>query len=105
MKESHSESLASHTGPESCGVTRKGDAEALTGESAGQVIESRKTFTSGRRLPSEGAEGNILCSAIARGTRVPRGLSPWHAWTQLIREPGGPVFSRSVVHAGTHREV
>ncbi|SRR5579871_2312928 len=43
MKESYSESSASHTGPESCGVPRKGDAEALTGESAGRVIESRKT--------------------------------------------------------------
>lgn len=47
MKESHSESLASHTGPESCGVTRKGGAEALTRESAGQVTESRKTHYSG----------------------------------------------------------
>ena len=51
MKESHSESLASHTGPESCGVTCQSDAEALTGESAGQVNESRKTLTPGRRLP------------------------------------------------------
>jgi|SRR5579862_7570225 len=35
--------------PESCGVPRKGDAEALTGESAGQAIESRKTHYSGRK--------------------------------------------------------
>src|SRR5215813_12749517 len=42
MKESYSESLASHTGPESCGTTCKGDAEALIGGSAGQETESRK---------------------------------------------------------------
>ena len=47
MKESYSESVASHTGPESCGVPRKGDAEALTGGSAGRVIESRKIHYSG----------------------------------------------------------
>jgi hypothetical protein len=38
MKESYSEGIATHTGPESCGVARKGGAEALTGEGAGQVL-------------------------------------------------------------------
>jgi len=37
MKESHGEGPATHTGPESCGVTRKGGDEALTGGSAGRV--------------------------------------------------------------------
>ena len=37
MKESHGEGVATHTGPESCAVARKGDGEALTGERAGQV--------------------------------------------------------------------
>ena len=54
MKESYSESIASHTGPESCGVARKGKAEALTGESAGQVTESRKTFYFGTPTPFGG---------------------------------------------------
>jgi hypothetical protein len=44
MKESHSEGLAIHTGPESCGVAREDNVEALTGESAGRVF-SRETLT------------------------------------------------------------
>jgi len=31
MKESHSEGLATHTGPESCGGAREGVVEALQG--------------------------------------------------------------------------
>ena len=38
MKESYVEGLATHNGPESCGVTRKGGVEALTGERAGRVF-------------------------------------------------------------------
>lgn len=39
MKESYGEGLATRTGPESCVETaRKGGGEALTGESAGQVL-------------------------------------------------------------------
>ena len=37
MKESYDEGIASHIGPESCGGTRDGAAEALTGERAGRV--------------------------------------------------------------------
>jgi hypothetical protein len=36
------EGVAIHTGPESCGATRKGGVEALTAETAGQEIEPRK---------------------------------------------------------------
>ena len=38
MQESYGEGVANHTGPESCGVTREGGVEALTGGSAGQVL-------------------------------------------------------------------
>ena len=37
MQESYSERLAIYTGPESCGVVREDNVEALTGESAGRV--------------------------------------------------------------------
>src|SRR5216683_5086943 len=37
MKESHAERLATHRGPESCEVARKGSVEALTGVRAGRV--------------------------------------------------------------------
>ena len=38
MKESYVKGVANHSGPESCGGARKGDGEALTGESAGWVL-------------------------------------------------------------------
>jgi hypothetical protein len=38
MKESYGEGIASHADPESCGVTREGGVEALTGARAGRVL-------------------------------------------------------------------
>jgi len=40
MKKSYGKSVATHTDPESCGVTCKGDVEALTGGSSRQGCES-----------------------------------------------------------------
>jgi RNA-directed DNA polymerase len=44
MKESYGEGLATHTGPESCGATREGGVEALTGVRAGRVLSRERTF-------------------------------------------------------------
>ena len=44
MKESHSEGLASHTVPESCGVRCKMYAEALTGACMGRVLSREITY-------------------------------------------------------------
>ena len=38
MQESHGEGVASHTGPKSCAVVRKGGGEALIGVRAGQAL-------------------------------------------------------------------
>jgi len=38
MRKSYGEGVANHTGPESCGVAREGDGEALTGGRAGRVL-------------------------------------------------------------------
>jgi hypothetical protein len=38
MKKSYECEVATHIGPESCGVARKGGVEALTGERAGRVF-------------------------------------------------------------------
>ncbi len=38
MEVSYGEGVASHTGPESCAVARKGRGEALTGGRAGRVL-------------------------------------------------------------------
>jgi hypothetical protein len=55
MQESYSERLAIYTGPESCGVVREDNVEALTGESAGRVAKkdrrsgSLRSFTKSTR--------------------------------------------------------
>ena len=46
MKESCRKGVANHPDPESCGVGRKDDAEALTGARAGEVL-SREINVSG----------------------------------------------------------
>lgn len=76
MKESHGEGLATHTGPESCGASREGGDEALTGARAGQDIEPRKFAYSGKPTLSCYAEGNNRCTDKARCAGVPRGHRP-----------------------------
>jgi RNA-directed DNA polymerase len=41
MRVQYGKDVASHSGPELCGVAREGDAEALTGETGGSAIEPR----------------------------------------------------------------
>lgn len=42
MKESHSEGVANHADPESCGGAREGAVEALTGARAGQPLSRER---------------------------------------------------------------
>jgi hypothetical protein len=44
MQKSYESGTATHIGPESCGVTRKGGVEALTGERAGRVFSRVRSF-------------------------------------------------------------
>jgi RNA-directed DNA polymerase len=43
MKESYAEGLATHSGPESCGGSRKGTVEALTGVRTGRVSSRERS--------------------------------------------------------------
>src|SRR6266849_6641078 len=43
MKESYAEGPAAHSGPESCGVSRKGNVEALPGVGAGRVFSRARS--------------------------------------------------------------
>lgn len=72
MKEPYGKGLASHPGPESCGAAREGGAEALTGESAGE-LSSREITTSMVPTPLGEAEGNIHGRAIASAQGTGRG--------------------------------
>ncbi len=47
MKESYRKGVANHPDPESCGVDRKGGAEALTGARAGEVLSREINQTLG----------------------------------------------------------
>jgi hypothetical protein len=44
MKKSYGKGLATHTDPESCGATREGGVEALTGESTGRVFSRERNL-------------------------------------------------------------
>src|ERR1017187_623596 len=77
MKESHGEGLATHTGPESCGASREGGVEALTGVRTGQDIEPRKLAYTGAPTLSCHAEGNNRCTVKARCIGVRRGHRPY----------------------------
>jgi hypothetical protein len=45
MEKHTMEGIASHIDPESCGATRKGGVEALTGERMGRVISRVRTHS------------------------------------------------------------
>jgi RNA-directed DNA polymerase len=72
MKEPYGEGVASHPGPESCGVVREGGAEALTGGSAGEPL-SREIPTSTVPTPLGEAEGNTRGRDIASARGTGRG--------------------------------
>ena len=88
MKEPHREGPANHPEPESCGGTREGMAEALTGAGAGRV--------SSREINEIGSADAVLGSGRQHlGARhrecpvgSPRSETPLHAPKLLTREPG-----------------
>ena len=63
MREPYGEGVASHPGPESCGVAREGEAEALTGGSAGEPL-SREIPTS--TVPTPLASSRLLTTPVQR---------------------------------------
>ena len=75
MRESYSEDIASHAGPESCADVRKGRREALTGVCAGEVLSPETIFL---RVPTQSsyAEGNTVGDVMVRPQRALRGLRP-----------------------------
>ncbi len=75
MKESHRKGPASHPDPESCGVARNDEAEALTGEGAGELL-SREIRSFGVPTPLSEAEGNTGGGVSASPPRTPRGRRP-----------------------------
>jgi len=104
MRVSYGEDIANHTDPESCVCIRKGAIEALTGESAGQVLSRERGFAPGcrRRQLGRKATRNISISQEMFRPRVVE--DPEHARKLSAREPGGPVSGRSGWRHGPRRE-
>jgi hypothetical protein len=97
MKESNSEELATHAGPESCVVTREGGGEALTGVRIGRVSSRERSLSrGGRRITVSGRQhgcARIRWSNTRRvRTRSSAVLDPAHVRNHLARELGGLMF-------------
>lgn len=103
MKESYGEGVAIHTGPESCGGTREGAVEALTGETAGQGIEPRK-HPRLRDADAHGAERKARSGASIRQDAV-ESRAVADSGTQGSILHGNREVPRLPEPIGTHREV
>jgi len=76
MKVSYGEGVATHTGPESCGVVRKGSVEALTGVRAGRVSSRERNSLRGADAVKESGRQHRDCLDMARDRRTLRGRRP-----------------------------
>lgn len=94
MQVFHDEGLATHIGPEPCGVLREDGIEASAGERAGQPLSREKDF-----VPDADAfhtvEGNMTGRVFASVRSIRRGRRPWHGRTLHEREPGDLLIGRS----------
>ena len=80
MKESYSEDLASHAGPESCASARKDRGEALTGGSAGELLSREIIRVRGADAVSVSGRQHALSRKGERQVR--------HARSQNLRMHG-----------------
>jgi len=92
MQVSYDEGLASHIGPESCVYGRKAVHEALTGESAGQVLSHESRLTPGCRRRQDVRKATWNFSQSQEGFRPRVVVDPVHARKLPAREPGDPMF-------------
>ena len=93
MKESYSEELANHTGPESCEGVREGALEALTGEPAGRAIEPRnQLFQEADLLMVRGRQHRIHRRNGKGGSGSCAVAEPGHVGKLLTRKPGDLGF-------------
>lgn len=87
MQVPDSKGVANHVVPESCGLHREVQLEALTGVRAGQPLSRVRIHVPGADVVRF-TEGNTHGCAIASARATRRGRRPWHARTLLEREPG-----------------
>ena len=100
MKESYVEGLASHNGPESCGVAREGVIEALTGVRAGRVFSRESKLPPGCRRCKESRKATSDASPTQDASEPRAVTAPVHVRKHLAREPGDPMFTGTDGGAG-----
>ncbi len=76
MKVSYGEGVATHAGPESCGVVREGSVEALTGVRAGRVLSRERTFLRGADAVKESGRPHRLSRYRERRADPARSKTP-----------------------------
>jgi len=76
MKVSYGEGVATHTGPESCGVVRKGSVEALTGVRAGRVSSRERDSLRGADAVKESGRQHRLSRYGERQADPARSKTP-----------------------------
>ena len=91
MKVPYDEGVACHIGPESCVYLRKVVCEALTGESAGQVLSRENGLTLGCRRLQNVRKATRSISLLQEMFRPRVVRDPAHARKLPAREPGGPM--------------
>ncbi len=101
MRESYSEGVASHTGPESCAGAREGPGEALTGVHTGQVL-SCEINRSGMPTLSPQAEGNTHVAVRGRSWTCINFATNRHVW--MLGRVVGEGYRRQCV-SGSRTEV
>jgi RNA-directed DNA polymerase len=92
MQESYSERLAIHTGPESCGVVREDNVEALTGESAGRLFSRETSLRSADAFRVSGRHHRMrryreAFSSSARSQTPSTHRSTSHGNREILRSP------------------
>ena len=90
MKESYSEDLASHAGPESYAERGNMLGVATTGENLGPVIEFRYVHRPACRPARTKGRQNLMI-VLARSRERGGACGLWHGRKLQTREPGDPI--------------
>jgi RNA-directed DNA polymerase len=99
MRESDTEGLATHGGPESCASAREGAGEALTGERTGRAIEPRNPGNRGADAVRR-AEGNITGWRYREPPGDPARSKNQGMYGSSVRENRESPFVRSPIRGG-----
>jgi RNA-directed DNA polymerase len=106
MKESYRKGVANHPDPESCGVHREVQSEALTGAHVGWVLSFEIIVRECRRCQDK-RKAKRTASKSRDAGRLPGVGDLRHAWKLGAREPGDPGgalrLERRGAGRGTHK--